>query len=211
MYRPVAISSSTPASVAQFIRSTVDLFFGDVHAMLRLPLPQEGLEAGCNYSGAAVLLAVISGASVVLYDPSVKGDRGRLFKATAAEFYPWDTEPAVGVSDPDQGKLLLYDSFRNPLAHTFGRHVVPYGRTIARFAGNGYDEADLERIETAVDRPSELLQGRPTLVVTPAGPGSGQGLYVEPLYWGVRELIRRLTHDPARMAQAAHYIEHGLV
>jgi len=60
-------------------------------------------------------------------------------------------------------------------------------------------ERDLEIIERATTRPPDwVLFNLPTLREHP----SGVELCVEPFYWGVREMIRRLTMDGPRMATA---------
>lgn len=66
-YQPVLLDSETPAGVAHLLRRGVDLVFADVHAMLRLPLKKPNLSAGCNFTIAHALLAVIAGVSAASY------------------------------------------------------------------------------------------------------------------------------------------------
>lgn len=68
-YVRLQLSESTPVAVQHFIERTIeDLYFSDVHAMLRLPLPDKGIVAGQNFAITQVLMAVISGVSITLYD-----------------------------------------------------------------------------------------------------------------------------------------------
>jgi hypothetical protein len=65
-------------------------------------------------------------------------------------------------------------------------------------------ETDLEEIETARERPNKTLRGAPTLLIDPAT--TGVSLNVEALYWGVRELLHRLTADRVQIAAAESYL-----
>jgi hypothetical protein len=135
MYQPVIVDPAAPPAVRRFLRN-VDLYLGDVHAMLRLPRPEIEIQEGCNLAIAAVLLNIISGVSA--------------------------------------------------------------GRP-------GLSETDLEALERSVLRPDDLvLHDQATLTRYPE---TGEiNLSVEPFYWGVREMLRRLTTDPARMAAADEYL-----
>jgi hypothetical protein len=205
-YVPLIISPATPPKVTTFMRDVVDLHMSDLHTILRLPVPECNLTAACNFTAASALLGLIAGASVVLFDPTRgRKDRGILFTETVKLFYPWDTEPATGVTDPSVGADALYQTFRNPLAHTFGHSAKPV--SISRFKGPGQPEAVLESIERATTRPVFELWNAPTLQVHSATPvrRGYEELIVDSLYWGVREMIRRLTEDCARMTVAEGY------
>jgi len=110
----------TSQPVVDFIRRHVDMQFHDVHVMLRLPLSSEyELDAGCNFASANWLLTLISGISTVLYKQT--GDAGERFIESLVNYYPWqyEPEPPQGVG-AQEGAHLLYDLFRNPLAHALG-------------------------------------------------------------------------------------------
>jgi hypothetical protein len=92
-------------------------YFSDVHAMLRLPLPQQEIIAGCNFAIAQVLAAVISGISVTLHQES--GQSGTRFKKLLEDYYPWKLEPRNTVA-PEEGAKALYSLVRNPLTHDLG-------------------------------------------------------------------------------------------
>lgn len=149
----------------------------------------------------------ISGVSVVLSEPPANRQAtGRKFIETLSNFYPWDAEPLGALANAGEGAEILYGSFRNPMAHAFGfQDPEPVGAlSVTRFPGPGLAEADLEAIETALRRPNEMLRGAPTLVRDPAT--HALSLNVESFYWGVRELLRRLTADATRMAAAEAYL-----
>jgi hypothetical protein len=207
MFYPTAVHTGTPHAVRTFIRQVLDLYLGDVHAMLRLPRPDVQIAQGCNFAISAVLMNVISGGSVVLYEPpATRKEAGRKFRETAREFYPWDTEPVGAINNPEEGANILYDSYRNPMAHALGfqQPEPPGPLSITRFPGPGRGEDDLERIETSIERPTEVLRGASTLMRDPTT--QALSLNVESFYWGVRELLRRLTADAARMAVAEKHL-----
>ena len=217
MYRELTVGDA-PSSVVQFVREVVELHLRDVHSMLRLPLPELGIDAACNFTCASALLGIISGASVVLYDPTRIGDRGLLFKACVGEYFPWDQEPSDGLCDPNVGGIVLYDLFRNPFVHAMGYDRDAEQRSVARCNRGPATESDLEFLETSESRPS-IIATKPTLCLDkasvspfalgPAGYGYSVRLTVEPLYWGVRKMLTRLTADAERMAIADERLRGG--
>jgi len=61
-YARVTLNASTPAVVRKFVEGTIEnVYFSDVHAMLRLPLPDSGIIAGQNFAITQVLMAVTRG------------------------------------------------------------------------------------------------------------------------------------------------------
>ena len=206
MFLPTRVDPGTPHAVRVFVDQVVDLYLMDVHAMLRLPRPEVSITEGCNFAIAAVLLNVISGVSVVLFKPGTEGgDRGQLFRETTSRLYPWDKEPAGAIRDPAEGAKLLYQSFRNPLAHAFGLQDPEPAEPlkIARFKTPGFAEDELKAIEESTERPNDALWNVPTLA---RDADRTLSLQVEPFYWGVRELVRALTADADRMAVAERYL-----
>jgi hypothetical protein len=207
VFHPIPVDPATPSAVRTFIRQVTDVYLADVHAMLRLPRPEVNITEACNFSIVAVLMNAISGVSVVLYAPPANRQAtGRKFIETARDFYPWDSEPSGALTKAGEGAEILYGSFRNPMAHAFGfQDPEPVGAlSVTRFPGPGLAEADLEAIETSLGRPTETLRGASTLARDPAT--RALSLNVESFYWGVRELLRGLTADAARMAAAEAYL-----
>jgi hypothetical protein len=78
--------------VERLIRDQLEPHLIDAHAMLRLPVAHDpGLQGGCNFAVAQVLLSIVSGVSVTLYDPaalSQKGVSGKKFKQVLVHHYP---------------------------------------------------------------------------------------------------------------------------
>ena len=211
-YQPLRIDPRSPKTVREFIRDHLDMQFHDVHCLLRLPLKGKGLDAGCNFAAAGFLLSVIAGLSTALFKQT--GFDGDRFKELLEKYYPWDLEPAEGVRKPEEGSKILYDLFRNPLAHALGLDTKQIGKRSAKRVvlwrdkrrirlvigkGPGLSEARLQKLEQARVRPRDargtLLRSRRKRV-----------LLVEGLYWGVRELVDRLTHDSVLMKDARKFL-----
>ncbi len=192
-YQPLDINPSTPAKVIDFIRRHVDMLFHDVHCMLRLPIPAQNLDAGCNFAAATYLLDLISGISTALYDG--RGGSGVRFKAIVEKYYPWETEPVGGVT-AKAGSEVLYNVFRNPLVHALGLGKAH----VAITKSNGLPEDLLEALECSMTRPA-VGSYEATIKVHRAD--NGMDLVVDGLYWGIRVMVRRLTDDLALMAKVA--------
>lgn len=208
MYRPIVLDAATPRSVRAFTASVCDVYLADVHAMLRLPSVDAQITQTCNFAITACLMNAISGASVVLYEPPPNGQQtGRKFKETLENFYPWNLEPRDCVRSAADGAKILYDTFRNPIAHAFGfQNQAPQGTiSITRVAGNGFTEQELEDIEQAAWRPGLRLGGNGTLRLD--GATQSLALNAESFYWGSREMLRRLSADANRMRNAAAYLD----
>jgi hypothetical protein len=116
-YRKVHVPSNTPPRVKALVRNLENLYLRDVHCMLRLPEPDYGLTAGCNFAITQVLTGAISGMSTTLYMHS--GGSGSRFKNLLVDYYPWDLEFPQSIA-PKQAAEVLYAVFRNPLAHDLG-------------------------------------------------------------------------------------------
>src|SRR5260370_39171640 len=117
MYQPLKISPTTPP-VARRLIQHLDMLLNDVHAMFRLPLKEDGLTAGCNFAAAVVLLEMIGGISVTLFQHS--GGSGERYKTLLERYYPWDAESA-GPARPVVHRLAAsaaayqrYKFWRNP-------------------------------------------------------------------------------------------------
>jgi hypothetical protein len=109
-------------------------------------------------------------------------------------------EPPAGAPKKEAIELLYYQ-FRNPLAHAFGiQEKKAKGLTLSIGKGTS-PEGDIEALERLT------TTSLPTIAVLPAS----KTLIVESLYWGVREMLRRLTIDTKRMKAAEAYLQKVLV
>lgn len=210
-YVRIHLPDSTPSKVRLFIEQRIDsLYLSDVHAMFRLPLPQQEIYAGLNFSIAQVLMATISGISTTIYDH--KGDPGELFRGVVEQCFPWDQEQ-ISVSQKAAG-AIIYNVFRNPLAHAAGlsmdwrdnnRYLIQSSsvekvkRRLMENQEEGHSEEWLESLERSVERPAM----GPTLLVEP----KRKELLIEGLYWCARRMIQILASDQQRMVRAERFLK----
>jgi hypothetical protein len=201
MYRPLNVSDAAPGRVKRFIADHLDMQFEDVHCMLRLPMEEHGLRAGCNFAAAGTLLALIGGASVVLYRPSefaTRGNRGELFTGLLRNHYPWFTaRQALGR---DRTIEKLWEMYRAPLAHALGLHEPGQEDYKVLKLRHGLAEAELEELEGPGPCPVWV---RPTM----ERDGAIFKLNVSTLYWGVRRMVEELTRHPRLMRQTDALLE----
>lgn len=196
-YQPLALDKQTPAVVGHFVRNHLDMQFHDVHCMLRLPLPEFDLRAGCNFAIANSLLALVSGLSALLTNNlDTSRQSGDLFKKILLDYYPWDLQPPEG-SAKERSVDHLHDYFRNPLVHSLGIKIK--GNFLVVIAKNSLPEATLENLERSQSSPG------PAMVYTPITIKNEQieqiTLNVANFYWGIREMLRRLTGNTQQMQE----------
>jgi len=209
-YQPVELGRGVPALVERVIRKTIEPILNDVHCALRLPMRRPNLPAGFNFTIGHTLLALVAGVSATFYRRGLTD--GKAFTGLLVEFYPWALEPNRPV-DKQQSAKILWETFRNPFTHSLGMpfekqnrgsrelkprdFVVKVGRD-----KNGMKEREVVALERSIVRPDL----NPTLVVTP----QKRVLLVEPLYWGVRQMLFQLTQDPVIMRNVEEYFSRAI-
>jgi len=205
-YQRLILDPSTPLLVKGLIRKVEIFEFSDIHSMLRLPLNNYRITAGCNRGITHALMAVIGGISTTLYKQS--GNVGAKFKGVLIDYFPWDLEPQGSLA-PEDAADIIYEVFRNPLTHDLGLDVKKksQGRKVLikrlhtktpSGKYRGLTEVYIERLERAQGRPSPSA----TVTVTP----TNKVLLVECLYWGIRRTIERLSADHTRMTAAERFL-----
>lgn len=203
-YTAITLDPATKPRVRGLIQRVEDHYLRDVHAMLRLPVPGSEITAGCNFAIAQVLLAIVSGVSVTLYEHS--GGKGGRFKQLLVDYYPWSEEP-VPVHDREETAAMIYSLVRNPLTHDLGVDLETKHRTrsvtVKRLTTDhetcGHTEAGVEALEIDA-RPVSLS---PTMTVE----ADRVVLLVEAFYWGIRRMLQKLSADSARVATAEQFLE----
>jgi len=173
------------------------------------------LEAGCNFAATIVLCSVISGTSRIIYPR--KGSDADQFKTLVATYFPWEEEPNPGLRC-EEAADVLYEEFRNPLIHAAGLPVELKGSKQTKVSVIRYDlkepnvtkyrgivEAKIQELEVSRSRP---ISWGPT--ITTDREGRKSKILVEGLYWGVREMICRLTHVPKIMEESSQLLRSGL-
>lgn len=203
-YRPLA-TTRAPKSIRDFVAKHIDMQFADVHAMLRLPLDGDGLEAGCNFACVSSLCGLIAGASTIFYSQS--GSNAGRFKGVLNDYYPWRLQPKGGATQ-SESVAAIYSDYRNPLAHAWavstkevGKHpnkrvIMDGSAKVLGVVKQALTEEAVAELETSTSRAPSWLT--PVVVRNAAG---GFDLYPHSLYWGTRRMVERLTRDRARMRQ----------
>lgn len=202
-YQPLNIDPATTPSVRRLIERLEALSFADVHTMLRLPVPNYRLDAGCNFAIAHVLMTAVGGISTTLYR---KGSNdGERFKGLLQDHYPWDIEPTHDVT-PSEGARIIYEVFRNPLTHDLGLDLhnkskgikVKIKRLQRQNKKGGLPEKWIEELESHPTRPkmSSAVTVRADANV----------LLVEALYWGLRRMVETMTRDSQLMARTESFL-----
>jgi hypothetical protein len=199
MIVPVEINTATPDAVKTLIRGTVQDQLNDVRSMM-LP-PNSGC---CSFAAVATLVNLISGMSTIFYDQY--GGSGARFKNMLRDFYPWDLQPPNNAS-PDVVIACLYDTLRNPLAHSLAvqtqeikarpsqpKHVVVKKPSRFGIGKPGLAEDLLEQLERSPTPPASTLT---------VGSEGLREIRVDGLYWGVRKMLSRLSDDAQRMQNSA--------
>jgi hypothetical protein len=201
-YRPLT-TTRAPKSIRAFVATHVDMQFADVHAMLRLPLGGDGLEAGCNFACVSTLCGLIAGASTIFF--SQTGSNGERFKGVLADYYPWRLQPKGGVSQAE-AITALYSDYRNLLAHAWAVSTTEVGRypnkriiidgnpRVLGVVKQALTEQAIAALETPSGRAPSWLA--PVVMRNSAG---GMDLYPHSLYWGTRRMVEKLARDRARM------------
>jgi hypothetical protein len=205
-YQPLVLNPSTPPQARTLIQHVEALSFNDIHSMLRLPLADYGITAGCNFAITHVLMSVIGGVSTTLYKQS--GEVGTRFKGVLVDFFPWDLEPAGNLGRNDAAEAI-YDVFRNPLTHDLGLDVKQKSKGIKvlvkRLKTRSHSGRDRGLTETYIEF-LERAQTRPKMSATVTATAQKKILIVEGLYWGIRRMIERLSADQKLMAAAESFL-----
>ena len=189
-------------NVSDFVEKHLSMQFGDVRAMLRLPLPEPGLEHGCNFAVTDRLCSLISGISVTIFMPSnlVGGERigsGETYRQLIENFYPWAL-----TEDRREAVEVLYNIIRNPFAHSLGVHEQSgYIVNVRKGPLTPEQIEDLERSRTQPSR-------RP-----PGLSRSGQcwTLDARGFYRDVFHMFWNLVRDEQQMNEAEERFSEGLI
>src|SRR5262245_13168500 len=184
-------------AVGRFFRNHLDMQFSDVRALMKLPLPEQGLPAGCTFIAAAALANLIGGFAEVLYavPPSLNSAKqsGARLLALLKDLYPWQS----GERRRAKARALYY-FVRNPLVHNLGiddpRRLKKEMRRIP-IRKRGLTDRQLIELETANIPP-------PWAVLAVRQIERRWIIYVPALYWGVFHLLQRITEQPTHMRYA---------
>lgn len=204
-YRSLPVDMSRWPYVARFVHGPLEqIYFAEARTLLRLPQPQVGLIAGCEFAAGSVMLAAIGGIAHALY----RTDAGHedSFRMVLTKHYPWDGE-ATSAAHALRTSSALLAEYRGepdprvsawpgtPASGVAGARKVRF-RRLETEDGSGLDEQLLEVLEVARNWPLEVMAS--TLEIE----GEVMTVNLERLYWGIREMVRRMVAQPTLMDAA---------
>src|SRR5438876_3449313 len=147
-------------TVKQLFEHHIDMQFADLRVMLRLPLPPE-MPVGCNFAAATLIMNLLGGASVVLFNdrspgmpaPTSPHKRGARLRHLIDAHLPHDAAhepPKPVVAD------VLYKFARNSLVHVLGLRQPRLEPSIS-IAKLALDALEIELLERHESRPDFLV------------------------------------------------------
>ena len=188
--------------VFTFVRCHLSMQFADVRSMLRLPLPEPGLEHGCNFAVIDRLCSLISGISVTIFMPSnlVEGERigsGETYRQLIENFYPW-----APTENRREAIQVLYNIIRNPFAHSLGVHEQ--SGYIVNVQKESLTSEQIEHLEISQAQPSRLPPGL-------SRSGQCWTLDARGFYRDVFHMFWNLVRDEQQMNEAEERFSAGLI
>jgi hypothetical protein len=198
-YRPIVIPAAATVETRALVVRQIDPAMADVHAMLRLPLPEIGLDAECALSPTLVLLAIVDGVAHRFCSP---GSQRITFVRALIQHFPWDQEPRTGEEMIGaEAAETLWCGYRDALAHNLGGYRDRQQQQLGsvKLLKGAISEAEIESIERATRRPQWHV---PMLRKVDEGASPALKLTVKCLYWGVRQMIESVLRDEAKLPVA---------
>ena len=193
-------------NVSSSVENHLSMQFADVRSMLRLPLPEQGIDGteygGCNFAVTAVLCNLISGISVTIFMPSNLGggeriESGETYRQLIENFYPWAL-----TEDRQETVRVLYDIIRNPFAHSLGVHEQ--SDYIVNVQKSPLTSEQIEDLERAQTQPSGLPPGL-------SRSGQCWTLDARGFYKDAFHMFWNLARDEQQMNEAEERFSAGLI
>lgn len=212
-YKPLDIDPNVPPRVRAFIDKRIEPLFRDVHAMLRLPVNQEGFETGCSMVAALTLFAMVAGLSRVFHFPrglkknkKPGGDRRRFIDFMRTKYLPFD-RPRGKISHK-KAAAIIYEEFRNNLVHALAEELTLDNHNRVIWSRGLQNEVKLLKAQNGLteEQIAELENGRrlpgmkPTFDMRVSGTAA---IHVGSLYLGLRTTVERLSRDQELMKKCA--------
>jgi hypothetical protein len=209
-YTEVTVPDHVGPCVRWVVREALDPRLSDVHALLRLPLPELGIRTAGHFTIVTALFECIEGVSAVLFPRT--GNSGEAFLECMQRHYRVEGNEPSGALPTDKVATELLFTFRNPMQHCLGLALKPPDRQGIREPlvmqhellvfreAFSLSEAEIE----ALERPTWPTRLRlPTLQMHVP---DTMFLCVEALYVGTRRLIQSVLADVRAMVHAEEYL-----
>jgi hypothetical protein len=210
-YTQIVLPDHIGPCVRWVVRRGLDPRLSDVHALLRLPLPELGITGTGHFTIAATLFECIEGVSAVLFPRT--GNPSKTFLECMMGHYGVEGNEPSGALPTQRVATELLFAFRNPMQHCLGlalRHpdrqgvrepfVMPHELLVFRETSS-LAQAKLEALER---QPWPEWLHCPTLQMREQ---NTMCLSVEAFYVGTRRLIESVLADERAMVFAEEFLQ----
>jgi hypothetical protein len=174
-----------------------DMLLHDVYGMFRSLPPVDGDGGGGNFSIALVLLCILDGLAAEVWPSRVKEqNQEKRFKHLIRVRLPWGNVGKSKWAHKGIAADKMYTEFRNPLVHELGadnaasRRPRGFGEPTVGKWGN---LPEINRDIAKIDASTKWDDDWPILSETENDLGEPRyKLALAPLYWGVKQVAKRL-------------------
>jgi hypothetical protein len=209
-YTKLVIPDHIGPCVRWVVRETLDPRLSDVHALLRLPLPDLGITAAGHFTIADTLFECIEGVSAVLF-PRTGNASETFLECVKCHYSVEGNEPSGALTTEKVAAELLF-TFRHPMQHCLGLALIAPDKQGIREAlvmqhellvfreTFSLSEAEIELFECGrwperLHHPTLQMRGLNTMFLS-----------VEALYVGTRRLIESVLADVRAMNHAEEFL-----
>jgi len=210
-YTKILIPDHVGPGVRWVVREALDTRLRDVHALLRMPIPEVEITATGHFTIVDTLLECIEGVSAVLFPRT--GNSSDAFLECMKRHYSVEGNEPEGALPTDTVATELLFTFRHSLQHCLGlalkspdkqgiREAVVMPRELLVFRETfSLSEGQVESLEkgawpAGLNRPTLQMQGSNMML-----------LAVEALYVGTRRLVASVLADASAMGYAEQSLQ----
>jgi hypothetical protein len=202
----LVVAERHPAT-REFLRRHVDMQFEDLRLLFRLPVEELGANVGCNFTAAAMMLNVVSGFSVWLYQTDDAAEIRTLEekdrrRRSRRRFLGFVTEywPRIAPEPDDQEVVArrLYE-VRNSLAHDLGVGEDAENEYPSRVNLAKHRAFSLDDVVTRLER----NLAHPLAVPVLEGDDAQYTVHLAGLYWALHRMLNAALDDRPQEIETA--------
>jgi hypothetical protein len=196
-YIPLPIGDHVPVPVRALIAAVVDGALKEIRSIMEIDPPANaGPKGHLQLSLAKLLLSAIDGAAQ-LFVPGEMGD-GERFKSFLMDNFPWDRIDLGGeLAVRELACEFMWGSARCALIHRYGLHTKGDLRKFGRLFT--INDEKLTALEQGEPPSKPFFENFPDRTV----------VWIEPLYWSLRQAIVKALDTPDKAAAVEAYISSG--
>ena len=182
-YIPLKLTPYAIEKLGQILKPLEERWLKEMHYILGTSWPESPNfpPFQAYYSASVMCLNIVAGISTLFYKPDEykPGQAGKYFKELLKNFYPWSLDPPQNISSTDAIDVL-YDEFRNPLAHALGvrtsgiklKFILPAAFKLEELNRRLKDSSDHPINGPTITKDEDELEFR-----------------VASFYWGIRKMM----------------------